>query len=102
MDTVGQGRTHVELAPIGDDELLAIGVVVADEVLATAHVAEEEQHVLVADGPEVGTGTVVPDQGEPVALGERVQVLPVFEVLRPEQVVRRNGGISGAFGNASP
>jgi len=41
----------------------ALCVVVTEQVLRTAHVAEDEQDVpfagTAADGPEVGTGTVV-------------------------------------------
>ena len=45
MHAAGKHRSEGERAVRVDDELVAPGVVVADEVLATAHVTEEHQDV---------------------------------------------------------
>ncbi len=83
--------TEVEAAARGHQQLVALRVVVADQVLAAAHVAEVEQHVAAvrarADRPEVGTGAVVADQGEAVVLVERVQILPGHQVVGTKQEV---------------
>ena len=84
------GRPHVELAAGRHLELLPLGVVVADEVLAAAHVTEEEQDVAVADGPEIGAGAVVAHERVVVVLDERVQVFPMREVLRAQEEVCRH------------
>ena len=82
----------------GDDQLVAVLVVVAEQVLAAAHVAEEEEHIAVADGPEVGACAVVAHQRIHVILGEGVQVLPGLQVLRAEYEVGGNSLAAGAVG----
>ena len=61
VDARGRGRTKVELGPVGYDELVALSIVVAEQVLAAASMAEEEEDVAVANRPEIGTGSVVAD-----------------------------------------
>ena len=61
VDTRRRGRTKVEFGTVGHDELVALSVVVAEQVLAAASMAEEEENVAVADRPEIGTGPVVAD-----------------------------------------
>ena len=61
MDARGHGRAEVELGTVGHDELVALSVVVAEQVLAAASMAEEEENVAVADVPKIGTGSVVAD-----------------------------------------
>jgi len=46
---------------ICDDELVALPVVVAQQVLSAAHVAEEQKDVSVTDRPEVWTSSVIAD-----------------------------------------
>ena len=58
VDARGRGRAEVELGTVGHDELVALGVVVAKQVLAAASMAEEEENVAVADWPEIRTGSV--------------------------------------------
>ena len=61
VDARGCGRAKVELGTVSHDEFVALGVVVAEQVLAAASMAEEEEDVAVANRPEIGTGTVVAD-----------------------------------------
>ena len=81
----GAARPKVEVAAVRDNELVAIGVVVAQQILAAARVAEVQQDVPVADRPEVRAGTVVADQPVPVVLEKRVQVFPAGQVFRAMQ-----------------
>lgn len=55
------GGSVVEISSVRDDELLTLCVVVADQVFASAFVAEMKEDVLasVTDGIKVGTGSVV-------------------------------------------
>ena len=80
-------RAEIELGAVSHDELVPFGVIVPDQVLGAAHMAEEKQDVAVADGPEIGTGAVVSHQGVVVVLDEGMQVGPVGEILGAEQVV---------------
>ena len=98
----GCGRPEVEQAVGRDDQLVAILVVVAQQVLAAARVAEEQEHVAVAYRPEVGTCAVISHQREPVVLGERMQIFPGLQVLRAEDEIGRNPLPARAFGNLVP
>jgi len=60
VDTAGAERAKVEIGVRRDHELLPGRVIVAQKRLPTAHVAEEEEDVPLADGPKVGTGPIVP------------------------------------------
>lgn len=85
MDAGGSERSEIEVASAGDDEFVAIHVVVAEHILAAAHVAEVEQDVLGPDWPEVRARSVVAHQAPMIVLEERVQVFPSFEVFRAMQ-----------------
>ena len=61
VDATGRGRAKVEFGSVGHDKLVAPSVVVAEQVLAAASMAEEEEDVAVANRPEIGTGSVVAD-----------------------------------------
>ena len=96
MDATGERGAEIEQAVRIDHELVALPVVVAEPVLAAAHVAEEHQDVPVADRPEIRACAVIPQHREPVALDEGVEVLPVFQVPRAEEEL---GGDVLAFGS---
>ena len=69
----------------GGGELVAHLVVLSEHVLAAAHVAEMEQDMPVADGPEIGTGAVVAGQAEDVTFREGMEILPGAQVARAEE-----------------
>ena len=49
----GRGcRSEIVLRTCCHDELVAFGIVITEQILTAAHVAEEEEHVSVADGPK--------------------------------------------------
>ena len=83
-------RTKVEFGPMGDDELISFGVVVAEEILSAAHVTEEEEDMSVSDRPEVGTGAVIADHREAVVLHERMEILPVLQIFGSIEPVGAN------------
>jgi hypothetical protein len=49
----------IEIAAVGHYELVALGIVIAQQVLSAAHVTEVQEDVLVADRPEIRAGVVV-------------------------------------------
>ena len=55
------GCAEVKESSARYDEFVALHVVIAEQILSAAHVAEERQYPAVADRPEVGTSTVVAD-----------------------------------------
>ena len=83
---------------MGHYEFIAFLGVIPEQVLAAAHMAEEEQDVALADGPEIGTRAVVADEREGVVFDKGMQVGPVFEVLRLEEEVGAHGFSGRAFG----
>ena len=87
MDAARLGGAEVEIMVRGDDKLVALGVIVAQEGLTSAHVAVEEEDVAVADWPEIGAGAVVADEREAVIFHKRVQIVPVDQVRRAEEEV---------------
>ena len=95
-------RTEIELGAVGHHELVPFRVVVPEQVLGAAHVAEKKKDVPVAYGPEVGTGAVVSHQGVVVVLDEGMQVGPAGQVLGTEQVVRAPRLTGRAFGLRAP
>jgi len=80
MDAARVRCTEVEVSAALHDELLPLRVVGSQEVLPTAHVAVVEEHVLVTDGPEVGTRAIVAHECVVVILGKGVEVLPGRQV----------------------
>ncbi len=85
MHAAGCAGPEVEVAAVGDHELVAIGVVVAQQILAAAGVAEVQQDVPVADRPEVGARAVVADHAVSIVFQERVEVLPLGQIFRAMQ-----------------
>lgn len=69
------------------DELVPLPVIIPNVVLPGAPVAEKQQQPPIPEGKEVGHGAVLPWLSEEPVLDERVQVLPMFQVLRTEQVI---------------
>ena len=53
--------------------------------------AEDQQHVLVADGPEIRAGPVIAIGGEEIVFDEGVHVFPVHEVGGAEEIVGTAG-----------
>ena len=92
----GRGRVHAAGIPraerkppaVGGDELVAPGVVVAQQPMRPAHVAEVQQDVALADGPEVRAAAIVTRQPEDVVFEERMQVLPRRQIVRAEEELR--------------
>ncbi len=101
VDARWVGRSEIEEAVGRDDQLVALVVVVAQQVLAAAHVAVEDENVPVADGPEVRTCAVVAHQREHIVLGEGMQVLPGLQVLRSEDEVGRDPLAAGPVGQGA-
>ncbi len=101
VHAAGPGRPEVEVVSIGDLELVALLVVVPEQVLPAAGVAVVQQDVPVADRPEVGAGPVIADDPVPIVLEERMQVLPCGQVFRAVQELRADGLAAGAGGQRS-
>ena len=68
MDAPGPVWPEVEFMMGCGYELVSLLIVVSQQRLAAAHMAEEKQHMPVADGPEVGASPIIPNQSESVSL----------------------------------
>ena len=65
----------------------SLPIVVAQVVLSAVGMADEHEHVLVPDRKEIGTGAVfVLLCPAPVGLIERMNILPVDQVVGAEQI----------------
>ena len=70
----------IEVTAIRHDEFHALLVVVAKDPLATACVAVVDKDVLIAQRPEIGTGTIITNDSKTVILEELVHILPGCQV----------------------
>ena len=78
MDAGWQGRSKIEEALTRHYKLVAGFVIIAQQILPAAHVAEKQKDVLViANRPKVGTGAVIADQAELIILHKGMQIFPV-------------------------
>ena len=91
------GRPVIEISAVRDDEFLAPGVVVADQVFASAFVAEIKKDVFAfaADGIKIGAGSVVAHESVRIGIDERMEVLPAEKVGRPVEVFGKHALAAG-------
>src|SRR5690349_8957061 len=75
----------IKFAMTGGDELISDCIVITQQILAAAHMAEESQDVTVADRKKIRAREIIAGQRKPVAFYKLVKVFPVFEVFRPEK-----------------
>ncbi len=66
-----------------------------------AYSSEEEEHVAIADRPEIGAGAVVADEGKPVALDKGMEILPRHEVSGSQQEVGARALSGGGVGKGA-
>ena len=77
--------TKVEPTMVGHDELVAVLIIVTQEILTSTHVAKKRHDIAVSDGNKVRTSIVVADTSEAVVLDKLVKIFPGDQVLRPKQ-----------------
>ena len=90
MHAAGVPGAEGEAPALRDNELVALRVVIAQEIAPAAHVAEMQQDMLhaalfIADRPEVRTRAIIADQREGVALDKGMQIFPGRQVGRAQQ-----------------
>src|SRR5690606_33798767 len=85
MNTGRSHRSKIELAMIGHNKLVALLVVVAQQVLSTTHVAKERHDISVSYRNEVGARVVVTYSGKAISFDELVDIFPCRQVFRPKQ-----------------
>ena len=102
VNTGRTNRAEVVFAVRGDDEFIPFGIVVPQQVLPSAHVTEEQQHVPVSDRPEIRTGAIISHQGKLIIFDKGVQILPTSQVFGTEKEVSTNRFPRRTIGSVPP
>src|SRR5207237_10814446 len=81
------GRSEIKLAMIGYNKLIVLFIIIAQQVLTTAHVTEKRKYITVTNRPEIRAGPIIADQRKPIVFYEFVHILPMCKVFRTEKKI---------------
>src|SRR5690606_8438746 len=81
MHAGGGGGAKVEFPPAGDVEFMAHRIIISQQVLSAAHVAEERHNVAIAYWPEIRACIIITNEGKPIIFYKFMHVLPIGQVF---------------------